>query len=394
MANNASLSGLSIDLSELSVDTSPQLGGNLDLNSNDITGTGNINTTGTITASGTITGSSFSGDGSSLSGINTDLVSDTTPQLGGNLDLNGNNITGTGNIPAANLTGTLPALDGSNLTGVQAASVDVDESTDNNATYNVLFSDTAGTGNVQMTPIQDDGGLTFNPGTNTLSVNKLYLNLNGYLFFEGPSNNSYETILQTATQTADRTITLPNLSGTLRVDYQPGEIIEQLETQADGVAVTVQSGTYTPTNVTAIQDLSTSHTVINGSSIGYTPPTGTTRVIYEFWTFMRDTDVGPILHFAGRVAGTQVTNSRHTWRAAYASADYQMWIYSKMILRVGVTESLSAGDVGTWTSSKTLDFTAREYSSSYEGRFHATNHWDGGGTDIIVKPRIRITALA
>ena len=31
------------------------------------------------------------------------VVSDTSPQLGGNLDLNGNNITGTGNI---NITGT------------------------------------------------------------------------------------------------------------------------------------------------------------------------------------------------------------------------------------------------------------------------------------------------
>ena len=35
-------------------DTSPQLGGNLDLNSNDITGTGNINTTGTLTVTGAI----------------------------------------------------------------------------------------------------------------------------------------------------------------------------------------------------------------------------------------------------------------------------------------------------------------------------------------------------
>ena len=394
MANNASLQGFNINASTLVADTSPQLGGNLDLNSNNITGTGNINTTGTITASGTITGSSFSGDGSSLSGINTDLVSDTTPQLGGNLDLNGNNITGTGNIPAANLTGTLPALDGSNLTGVQAASVDVDESTDNNASYNILFSDTTGSGNVQMTPVQDDGGLTFNPGTNILSSSKYYVGAGGYVMFEGPTSNSYETTIQAAAQTADRTITLPNQSGTVRVGYQPGEIIEQLETQADGNAVTVQSGTYTPTDVTAIQNLSTSHAVINGSSIDYTPPTGTTRVIYEFWVYMRDTDVGPLLHFAGRVAGTQVSNSRHTCRGAYSSADYQIWIYSKMILRVGVSESLSAGDVGTWTSSKTLDFTAREYSSSYEGRFHATNHWDGGGTDVIVKPRIRITAIA
>ena len=36
-------------------DSSPQLGGNLDLNSNDITGTGNINTTGTITVTGALT---------------------------------------------------------------------------------------------------------------------------------------------------------------------------------------------------------------------------------------------------------------------------------------------------------------------------------------------------
>lgn len=36
-------------------DLTPQLGGNLSLNSNDITGTGNINITGTVTTSGTIT---------------------------------------------------------------------------------------------------------------------------------------------------------------------------------------------------------------------------------------------------------------------------------------------------------------------------------------------------
>jgi len=41
---------------ELVDDPSPQLGANLDLNSQDITGTGNINITGNITASGTITG--------------------------------------------------------------------------------------------------------------------------------------------------------------------------------------------------------------------------------------------------------------------------------------------------------------------------------------------------
>ena len=48
-------------------DTTPQLGGNLDLNSNDITGTGNINTTGNLEVSGdTTVGGSLIGDSGAL----------------------------------------------------------------------------------------------------------------------------------------------------------------------------------------------------------------------------------------------------------------------------------------------------------------------------------------
>lgn len=134
-----------------------------------------INTSGIVTAaafftSGIITASSFSGDGSQLTGmgigINTEtglvgygfthitfrgagvsttnyntslgiatiffegggggiseVVSDTTPQLGGNLDLNGNNITGSGNIPAANLTGTAAAINGSAITDLNGSNI-------------------------------------------------------------------------------------------------------------------------------------------------------------------------------------------------------------------------------------------------------------------------------
>jgi len=55
------------------------------------------------------------GDGSQLTGINTDLVSDTTPQLGGNLDGQSYNITTTGTVSATSFTG-----DGSSLTGIDA----------------------------------------------------------------------------------------------------------------------------------------------------------------------------------------------------------------------------------------------------------------------------------
>jgi hypothetical protein len=84
------LGALVTTLKDVSSDTTPQLGGNLDLNSSNITGTGTINITGTITAT------SFSG------ALN--VVQDTTPQLGGDLDLNSSDITGTGNI---NITGDL-----------------------------------------------------------------------------------------------------------------------------------------------------------------------------------------------------------------------------------------------------------------------------------------------
>lgn len=47
-------------------------------------------------------------DGSSWLSVSPDLVGDTSPQLGGNLDLNSNDITGTGNV---NITGSLTATD-------------------------------------------------------------------------------------------------------------------------------------------------------------------------------------------------------------------------------------------------------------------------------------------
>jgi hypothetical protein len=52
---NATVALDGIGLTDIVNDTSPSLGGNLDLNSHDITGTGNINTTGDITASSDIT---------------------------------------------------------------------------------------------------------------------------------------------------------------------------------------------------------------------------------------------------------------------------------------------------------------------------------------------------
>ena len=64
---------------------------------------------------GIVTANFYYGDGSNLTGIDagqvgalTDIVNDTTPQLGGELDVNNNSITGTGNV---NLSGIITAID-------------------------------------------------------------------------------------------------------------------------------------------------------------------------------------------------------------------------------------------------------------------------------------------
>jgi hypothetical protein len=87
---------------DLLSDTTPQLGGNLDVNGNTITGL-----PATPTSSTEATSKAYVD--AQIAGID-EVVEDTTPQLGGNLDVNGNTITSTSNANVVidpNGTGTV-----------------------------------------------------------------------------------------------------------------------------------------------------------------------------------------------------------------------------------------------------------------------------------------------
>lgn len=66
----------------------------------------------------------------------------------------------------------------STSTAARASEVYVDESEDDNTNYNVAFLDVAGAGNGHKVMQVDNGGLTFNPYTNTLTVSRISSNSN------------------------------------------------------------------------------------------------------------------------------------------------------------------------------------------------------------------------
>ena len=78
-------------LTDISQDTTPQLGGNLDLNSNNITGTGNLNITGVATFSGNVT---IGGTLTYEDVTNIDSVGLITARSGINVSAGGVNVTG------------------------------------------------------------------------------------------------------------------------------------------------------------------------------------------------------------------------------------------------------------------------------------------------------------
>ena len=192
------------------------------------------------------------------------VIQDTTPQLGGDLDVNGNSITGTGDI---NVTGAVTATSFSGpLSGnaTTATKVYVDESEDDNVNYNILFTDeNPGVGNSYHNLQVDNGGLVFNPSANLLSVqgvsgtsyvrsNKYYNHSNTTTFIDFSSNNDFlfktanttrATIsdsglnvsgVATATSFSGSGSSLTGLTGASAATYCDASNVAQIVVNADG----------------------------------------------------------------------------------------------------------------------------------------------------------------
>ena len=160
---NIALSGFDNDITgsfitDVASDTTPQLGGNLDLNSNDITGTGNISITGSVTSDGFVGGDS---DKIQLgTGTDLEIYHDGTDSI---ID----NLSSVGSIKIQDTSSTVVEIDaaGVTVTGRALSSDGTNAITTDSPSTNVITFDLADNTNFQATTTGDDE-LTF---TNTVA---------------------------------------------------------------------------------------------------------------------------------------------------------------------------------------------------------------------------------
>ena len=186
--------------------------------------------------------------------------------------------------------------------------------------------------------------------------------------------------------------------------YKPGEIIETIAAACDGRTVSVQSGNYTITNVTAIQNATTSWADMNGSALNYTPPAGTRQLVYTYRFQWECTSLSGISHFRTVIDGVTVIPSQITLCSNYASTN---WHHAQFNWTIGYTFDLNAASpaivnqgqfsADSWTSPKIIKTQFREYGGGYEVRIHANTWWDGASStsaNELVKPQLFIQAIA
>jgi len=189
---------------------------------------GNFTNSGTIVSAGKITADA----GIDIDNFNIDGT--TIALSSGNLDIDvAGNVTidaDGGTVTFADGGASLGTITSSGYSGTAAVATTVtitdnENTNENNAIVFTSGGDLDG-GNIGL---ESDGDLKYNPSTGTLSatnisvsgtfstVDSVTMSANNAVIFEGATADAHETTLTVVDATADRTITLPNVSGTVPV---------------------------------------------------------------------------------------------------------------------------------------------------------------------------------
>ena len=168
------------------------------------------------------------------------------------------------------------------------------------------------------------------------------------------------------------------------------QVLEQFLSPCDASVIPLNQGNVTLADVTAGQQMTTSYVDITGSEITYTPPTGTTQVIYEFQLHCASHDNHGIGTIRLYLDGVWVSDASFSWGA---SSHFDSRICYRWGFNIGGTQNDATGRRADWNSGRTIKLQGREYGASNESKVHFTQYFDGAGTDRFVRPCIGITAL-
>ena len=173
-----------------------------------------------VSIGGTVTATAFSGSGAALTGV--DVVNDTSPQLGGNLDLNGNDIVTTSNADlelAPNGTGKV-VVKGNNNQG--AIKLNCEANSHGQTIIAAPHSESANN-TLTLPSTGGDARLVSTSSTATLTNKTLTAPVlsgsssaaGSILFKEDTDNGTNAVTLIGPASTTDVTITLPSSAGTV-----------------------------------------------------------------------------------------------------------------------------------------------------------------------------------
>jgi hypothetical protein len=178
-------------------------------------------------------------------------------------------------------------------------------------------------------------------------------------------------------------------------DTKQGQVLETLAGVCDGRTVVVESGSYTLPNVTTSTTISnTTYDLIPGSSIDYTPPIGSTAIIYEFtFTYGREvtnnTSQWTGFEIKLYLDDIEVTNANTTmFGDNIVRRDSYKWTFKTD----GSSNDTANGIVTSWNSSKNIKLKAKARTSCAVHR----SEWSITGADNIdefVIPTVQITAI-
>jgi len=174
-----------------------------------------------------------------------------------------------------------------------------------------------------------------------------------------------------------------------------GTVLEQVSGWCDGRTV----GGVTFPNVTAFQTVNTTgYVTVTGSDISYTPPAGTTTVLYHFSMNVRSAGQSGISHFKAYIDSDEVTVARTTQAKNYQTSNNHEHDLIDFIIpiQVGGTNDVANAKLSSWTSAKTIKIDIRAYSTSYHSQLHTNHWWDGtsaSGSNLLRRPTITITSI-